>query len=156
MHAHQAIVILTLHGSGVNCRTTHWPTLNDAIVLLQAACCTWGGAATGDKLLPPRPRWCYVRMRAIAPHNAIKTLLSHAAAVDRRALPGAHRTMPFAANSALRGKGRHLCACTVAVWAGVWASAWVDLLLPAFYSLLCSRCWKGGIVLRQGMAMNIT
>ena len=73
-----------------------------------------------------------MRMRAIAPHQAIKTLLSHAAAVDRRALPGTHRTTPFADNLALRGKGRHLCACTAAVRAGVRASS-------AFHSLLCSR-----------------
>ena len=64
-----------------------------------------------------------MRMRAIAPHQAIKTLLSHAAAVDCRAPPGTHRTTPFADNSALRGKGRHLCACTVAVRAGVRASS---------------------------------
>ena len=84
---------------------------------------TRGGAATGGKLLPPRPGpGDVMRMRAIAPHQEIKTLLSNAAAVDRRALPGTHRTTPFADNSALRGKGRHLCACTVAVRAGVRAS----------------------------------
>ena len=70
----------------------------------------------GQSFAPPGPG-DVMRMRAIAPHQAIKTLL--AAAVDRRALPGTHRTTPFADNSALRGKGRHLCACTVAVRAGV-------------------------------------
>ena len=76
----------------------------------------------GQTFAPPRPG-DVMRMRAIAPHQAIKTLLSHAATVDRRALPGTHRTTPFADNSALRGKGRHLCACTIAVRAGVRASA---------------------------------
>ena len=38
-------------------------------------------------------------------HQAITSLLSHTAAVDRRAFPGAHRMTPFAANSALCRKG---------------------------------------------------
>ena len=81
-----------------------------------------GGAATGDKLLPPRP--APVMLCAHARDCTTQgNLLSHAAAVDRRALPGTHRTTPFATNSALRGKGRHLCACTVAVRAGVRTSA---------------------------------
>ena len=59
----------------------------------------------GRKLLPPRPRpGDVMRMREIAPHQAIKTLLSRAAAVDRRALPGTHRTTPFVDNSALRAR----------------------------------------------------
>ena len=36
----------------------------------------------------------------------IASLLSHVAAEDRGTFPGAHRTTPFAANSALRGKVR--------------------------------------------------
>ena len=74
-----------------------------------------GAPLPGANFCPPGPG-DVMRMRAIAPHQAIKT---HAAAADRRALPGTHRTTPFADNSALRGKGRHLCACTVAVRAGV-------------------------------------
>ena len=90
---------------------------------MRCAWCTWGAPLPEANFGPPGPG-DVMRMRAIAPHQAIKTLLvPHAAAVDRRALPGTHRTTPFADNSALRGKGRHLCAYTVAVRAGVRASS---------------------------------
>ena len=98
-----------------------------------------GGAATGGKLLAPPGPGDVMRMRAIAPHQAIKTLLSHAAAVDRRALPGTHRTTPFADNSALRGKGRHLCACTVAVRAGVRASSIANRPSIVFFVVAVGR-----------------
>ena len=92
----------------------------------------------GQTFAPPRPG-DVMRMRAIAPHQAIKTLLSHAAAVDRRALPGTHRTTPFADNSALRGKGRHLCACTVAVRAGVRASSIANRPSIVFFVVAVGR-----------------
>ena len=80
-----------------------------------------GGAATGGKPLPsPAPVMLCAHVRDCTDKDS---LVPRCAAVDRRALPGAHRTTPFAANSLLRGKGRHLCACTVAVRAGVRASA---------------------------------
>ena len=87
---------------------------------------------------PPPGPGDVMRMRAIAPHKAIKTPLSHAAAVDRRALPGTHRTTPFA-DSALRGKGRHLCACTVAVRAGVRASSIANRLSIVFFVVAVGR-----------------
>ena len=83
-----------------------------------------GGAATGGKLLlPPAPVMLCAHARDCTTQGNKYSLVPRCAAVDRRALPGAHRTTPFAANSSLRGKGRHLCAYTVAVRAGVRTSA---------------------------------